>query len=148
MLDRMYDPFDWFWIVGGRDDYWSSTTGGYIETLPDGAGVTRIADEDELTDVLAVYGLPGPVERVPAQVSLSQAKIALYRFTAGDTLAEGEFLSQVDSLIETYPYVPVRIWWQTATYIARDHPYLEAVAIEMGLSAATVDGLFLAADAI
>lgn len=66
-----YDPFNWHWIVGGDDSrFWSSKAGGYVAKLPKGAAATRILNEDELTDVLAVYGLPGPVERpaVPSEV--------------------------------------------------------------------------------
>jgi hypothetical protein len=59
-----YDPFDWHWIVGDDDSrFWSSAAAGYVESLPEGAGVTRIASEQELTDVLAAYGLLGPTAR-------------------------------------------------------------------------------------
>ena len=59
-----YNPYDWYWIVGDDDSrYWSSEVGAYVEQHPDGAGITRIASEAELTDVLSVYGLPCPLPR-------------------------------------------------------------------------------------
>ncbi|MEQ1938628.1 hypothetical protein ABMA46_10260 [Mesorhizobium sp. CN5-321] len=62
MSDTPYDPFAWFWQIGDDDSrYWSSAAGAYIETLPDGAGLTRIASEAELSDVLRPYGLRVPV---------------------------------------------------------------------------------------
>lgn len=59
-----YDPTTWHWIVGSDESrYWSSAESAYVERPPEGAGVTRIASEAELTDVLAAYGLPGPLVR-------------------------------------------------------------------------------------
>ena len=59
---RAYDPTDWHWQIGDDETrYWSSAQGGYVEALPEGAGLTRIDSEDSLSGVLAVYGLPGPV---------------------------------------------------------------------------------------
>jgi hypothetical protein len=59
-----YNPFDWYWIVSGDETrFWSSATGAFVATLPDGADLTRIGSEGDLTDVLAVYGLPGPLPR-------------------------------------------------------------------------------------
>lgn len=81
---------------------------------------------------------PAPA-RVPDRVFPAQAEIALFNHD------NGVLLRQVNLLIDAYPYEPVRIWWRKATYISRRHPYLEALAIELGLSDATVDALFLAA---
>lgn len=96
----------------------------------------------ELSEVLKVYGLPGPAPIVPDRVSPAQAETALYRYD------DGVLLGLVNDLIAAYPYEPVRIWWRKATYLSRDHPYLQALAIELGLSEETVNGLFLGADAI
>lgn len=76
------------------------------------------------------------------EVSPAQAEIVLYRYD------DGVLLGQVNALIDAYPYEPVRIWWRKATYISRDHPYLQAVALELGLSDETVDTLFVTAAAI
>jgi hypothetical protein len=138
-----YTPENWFWIVNNDESrFWSSATGSYVQTLPESAGVTKIAAEADLAHVLAVYALPGPIELVPERVSPAQAEIALHRHD------DGVLLGQVNALIDAYPYEPVRIWWRKATYIARDHPYLAALAIELGLSEQAVDGLFIAAGKI
>lgn len=60
----IYNPFDWYWAVGSDESrFWSSAAGSYVGALPGGAGVTRILNEVDLTDVLAAYGLPGPLTR-------------------------------------------------------------------------------------
>ncbi|GAA2817339.1 hypothetical protein EDC40_103635 [Aminobacter aminovorans] len=139
----VFKPENWFWIVSGDESrFWSSAAGDYVPTLPDGAGITRIASEQELAAVLAVHALQGPVDLVPDRVSPAQAEIALHRHD------DGVLLGQVNALIDSYPYEPVRIWWRKATFISRDHPYLAALAIELGLSDETVDGLFVAAGKI
>ncbi|OBQ72405.1 hypothetical protein [Mesorhizobium loti] len=133
-------PENWFWMVGGDDNrFWSSATGAYVADLPEEAGFTHILNEDELTEVLTAYGLPGPVVRVPDRVSPAQAEIALFNFDNGGLLAD------VNAVIEAFPYEPVRIWWRKATYISRGHAYLQALAIEVGLTDEQVDGLFVAA---
>jgi hypothetical protein len=61
-------PRAWFWKVGSLPGFWSSEIGAYVDELPegwsldgDGLRPTRIASEAELTDVLANYGMPGPM---------------------------------------------------------------------------------------
>ncbi|MCZ8547648.1 hypothetical protein OOJ09_25970 [Mesorhizobium qingshengii] len=138
MID--YNPTNWFWIVGGVEDrYWSSAAAAYISMLPDDATPTLIASEDELTDVLAAYGLPGPVVRIPDRVSPAQAEIALYQ------VDNGALLGNVNAVIDAFPYEPVRIWWRKASYISRGHAYLQALAAELGLTDGQVDELFEAA---
>jgi CTP:molybdopterin cytidylyltransferase MocA len=71
-----YDPFDWYWIVGGDDSrFWSSKAGAWVDEMPDGAGVTRIASEAELDEVLAAYGLLGPTARRKVRKSVVQARL-------------------------------------------------------------------------
>jgi hypothetical protein len=72
----MFDIYNWFWIVGGDESrFWSSAAGAYVETLPEGAGVTRIASEAELDEVLAVYGRLGPTARRKLPKSVVQARL-------------------------------------------------------------------------
>lgn len=53
---------DWYWRIGTDDtQYWSSAAGAYVAEIPEGAGVTQIATEGELTAVLDAHGLVGPV---------------------------------------------------------------------------------------
>ncbi|WP_421912721.1 hypothetical protein [Mesorhizobium sp.] len=141
MLDiPTYTPENWFWIVGQDESrFWSSAAGAYVGVAPEGAGVTSIASEDELSDVLAACGLPGPIVRIPGKVSPAQAEIALFNFD------NGALLANVNAAIEAFPYEPVRIWWRKATFISRGHPYLQALAMELSLTDDQVDGLFAAA---
>lgn len=77
-MHDIYTPWDWFWIVGGDEDrYWSSAAAAYVETLPDSAGVTRIAGEAELTEVLRAYGLRGPVVSIDDVAAERERRLAL-----------------------------------------------------------------------
>ena len=61
-MRNIYDAHAWFWIVNGDENrFWSSQQGAYVTSLPDDAGVSYIASELELNDVLAQYGLAGPL---------------------------------------------------------------------------------------
>ncbi len=75
-------------------------------------------------------------EPVPASVSPAQAKIALY---------EAGLLDQVEALVADYPYRPVSIWWTSALSFEREHPYLNALGLELGLTDEQIDALFIAA---
>lgn len=55
-----FNPRAWFWIVGGDESRaWSSAVGEYVSEYPTDT-VTRILDEEELSDVLRRYGLTLP----------------------------------------------------------------------------------------
>ena len=57
----IYNPSDWFWIVGGDETRaWSSAAGAYV-TVWDAERTTRIASGEELSEVLRPHGLTGPV---------------------------------------------------------------------------------------
>lgn len=57
----IYTPQNWYWIVAGDESrFWSSATGSWVQDLPEGAGVTPIGTEAELSDVLRPYGMLGP----------------------------------------------------------------------------------------
>jgi hypothetical protein len=57
-----YTPETWFWQIGADTSrYWSSTEAAYVENVPDGAGLTYVTTEEELSGVLAEYGLVGPI---------------------------------------------------------------------------------------
>lgn len=75
-MNGPYNPSDWHWRIGSDESrYWSSAAGAYVETLPDGAGITHIASEAELDEVLAAYGLLGPTARRTLRKSLVQARL-------------------------------------------------------------------------
>lgn len=76
----------------------------------------------------------GPV--VPDTVTPAQAKIALY---------EAGLLNEVEALVADHPYRPVSIWWTSALAFERGHAYLNALGLELGLTDAEIDALFIAA---
>jgi hypothetical protein len=126
--------------------YFADHSGNYIgafdgAVLPEGAIEVPEAPEDaqQIWNGEAWGALP---LQVPDRVSPAQAEIALYRYDVG------VLLGRVNDLIAAYPYEPVRIWWRKATYISRDHPYLQALALELELSDELVDTLFVEANAI
>lgn len=62
MSDLTYTPHDWHWQIGTDDSrFWSSESGVWVSSVPEGRHFTRIASEAELSEVLRPYGLPGPV---------------------------------------------------------------------------------------
>lgn len=137
MMDFNYDPLDWYWSVGGDEThFWSSAIGAYVSAMPQGAVATRILNEAELTEVLAPYGLPGPIQLVPQEVSAAQAKLALD--AAG-------ILDDVEAMIEAHPVRAVRIWFADANNWVRTHPYIAALGLEMALDDVAIDALFKAA---
>jgi hypothetical protein len=125
-----------------------------FETLPGGAGVTRIFNETELTDVLAAYGLPGPVPCVPASVSAAQAKLALDAVITvpGEEVEEGVFvgrvklLDDVEAMTAAHPVRAVRIWFADANVWERTPPTSPRWASRCSLDDDAIDALFVAAD--
>jgi hypothetical protein len=105
----------------------------------DGANMDRllIAEWEASGGQIAAY--VEPPASVPDRVSPAQAEIALYN------VDNGTLLATVNAAINAFPYEPVRIWWRKATYISRDHAYLQALASEVGLTDEQVDRLFVAA---
>ena len=77
MLDRpAYNPAAWHWIVGGDESrFWSSAAVAYVEAPSEGGGVTHIASEAELDEVLAPYGLQGPTARRKVLKSVVQGRL-------------------------------------------------------------------------
>lgn len=59
---KTYDPKDWYWLVAETGEYWSSALDIYLSALPDGEPFTHIDTEQNLTDVLLVYGIAGPIQ--------------------------------------------------------------------------------------
>lgn len=84
---------DWYWRVVGKPGFWSSAAGDYVPTLPVGwhataedaeaAGVpldeARLpsygGSEEELSQALRKYGLPGPVQTQADYADAIQAHV-------------------------------------------------------------------------
>lgn len=83
-----FNPFDWYWSVGGdATRFWSTRTGGYVSE----ADRNRLSDIDAergLSEFLSNYGLPGPYTPPPvllpyqffAMLEISGKKAALDAF--------------------------------------------------------------------
>ncbi len=70
-----YTPADWFWIVGGDESRaWSSAASAYVTTW-DQTRQSRIASEQELSDVLRQYGLLGPAVSIEDVRAEAQKRI-------------------------------------------------------------------------
>lgn len=78
---------------------------------------------------------PGPPV-VPASVTRAQALVALH---------EAGLLPAVEAAVEAHSYEVLRIWWRNALSFERANPYLNALAGELELTDADIDGLFIAA---
>lgn len=93
---KHYDPSNWFWsIAGDKSRFWSSAAREYVAELPENAGLTNIASEEELWEVLrsqAPEGLPIPTleHMKAAAIEQVRAEAELYagRLTAEYSLPE------------------------------------------------------------
>jgi hypothetical protein len=83
---------------------------------------------------IAAYVAPAPA--VPESVTPAQAKIVLF---------EAGLLDDVEQMIKSHQYRPVRIWWENAVQFDRGNPYLEAMGLEIGLTDEQMDAMFIAA---
>lgn len=155
-----YSPSDWHWIVGSDESrFWSSAAEGYVQMLPPEAGVTHIASEAELTDVLRGYGLPGPApsaedvntERdrrisLPAAVTLSGIGAITIDMTA-QSRANITGLATLAVIQQAAGVAGPIVTFRDAGNI--DHELTAAQVIEMGVQAAqAVDAVYKASWAI
>lgn len=106
---------------------------------------SRAPDPDSKT-ITAVYGkrtlTPEELAArnpVPVSVGPAQAKTALYN--------SGK-LEAAQAAIDAANYPPMTIYWESATIWLRSHPYLQGLAVELGLDDDQVDDLFRAAAAL
>lgn len=71
----IYYPKSWFWTIGGDEARaWSSAASAYV-TQWDQTRQTRIASEQELSDVLKPYGLRGPAASIDDVRAEAQRRI-------------------------------------------------------------------------
>ena len=152
-----YDPAAWFWQVAGQTDYWSSAASAYVETLPEGwfatiqdavdasSGdgallkvVTPIASEEELSDVLAPYGLKGPFIIIPDRVTARQFKLQL--------LAAG-LLDQVETWVAAQDQA-VQIAYANSGTFLRTEPMMATGFAALGFTSAQIDAFYTAAAAL
>jgi hypothetical protein len=140
-----FDPFDWYWQVAGRSDYWSSKAAAYVEALPGGAHLTTINTEEELSDVLRPYGLRGPFisnvdvnaerdRRIVAGKTINGIAVtgreedarnltnlalgAQLRIAAGDTTTLTTFRDGNNADHDLTPPEMLELWQQSAAYVS------------------------------
>lgn len=130
----IYTPENWHWIVDGKR-IWSSKAAAYVDKLPKDAGVTRIVSEEELTDVLANYGLAGPSVRVPDRVTARQFKLQL--------LADN-LLDHVESWVAAQGKA-IQLAYDNSGTFARDEPMMQAGFRALGFPPEQIDAFFSAA---
>ena len=113
----IYNPYDWYWQVKGGK-IWSSKEAKYVASTPENAAVTNINSEAELSEVLAVYGLKGPVPLVPASVPMWAVRTVLQ----SDGLVD-----QADALIKASEDAALNNIWDYGNYADRDSFYISAL---------------------
>ena len=138
MPDLEYDPFHWHWQVSGRDDYWSSELSSYVDNLPDGVIPTHIASEQELSEVLAVYRLPGPVVVVPERVSARRFRMQLRLSGLLDQV--NQWVSGQNPLVQDA--------FEYSGEFVRSEPMMASGFASMGFSEEEIDAFFVAAAAL
>ena len=112
---------------------------------PDDEAAIRALEEEaialraELRAYLPPYPAPAPATIKPMRVTARQAQLALL---------EAGFLDDVEAIIDALPAnvrAQVRIEWDRATHVERGSTVTQMVATALGLTAAQVDDLFVAA---
>ncbi|TGV61839.1 hypothetical protein EN784_01645 [bacterium M00.F.Ca.ET.141.01.1.1] len=91
-----------------------------------------------MSDVLAVYGLLGPIERIPLSVSARQFKLQL--------LAAG-LLDQVEAFVASQG-AAVQIAYDNSGSFVRTEPMMAAGFAALGYTAEQIDAFFVAAAGI
>lgn len=157
MMPTVYTPSDWFWQVGADTSrYWSSAAGGWVGSVPDDAGLTRIASAADLDDVLRAAGLSGPSGApIPDEISdrqwAQQARIAgkISQAEALDFVRTGAIPSPLAATIATLPSQQMRddatLIICGATIFQRSHPLTPVLLAAMGMSSAEGDAFWRAA---
>lgn len=137
---RDYDPLDWHWQIGDDDSrYWSSAQGGYVEALPDDAGLTRIDSGDSLSGVLAGYGLPGPVA-APIYYPLRRWQFAAMVDVLGVAQAIEDAIASIpDPLARAVALARYR----ESDLYRRDDPFFDHLAPLVGLTGAQIDAAWM-----
>ncbi len=110
--------------------------------LPEGAVELTEKQFDERFDLRLVGGalvvdpLPPPPPRVPQSVTMRQARLAL--------LQTGK-LAAVNSAIASMPGEAgdaARIEWEFSSIVERNRPYVQQIAVGLGMSSQQLDDLF------
>lgn len=126
---NLYTPADWFWIVGGDESRaWSSAAGAYVNQWPAGR-VTRIANAEELNDVLRPHNLVLPAPTMADFAAAVQTHIddmAVFRGYADGVALAGYVASNVSAwACEAHAFTA----WRDAVW---DYAYAQLAAVQAG----------------
>lgn len=139
-MTPVYNPYDWYWLVnGGETRFWSSKSSSYVTVLPKDAGFTRIASEIELSEVLAPYGLKGPVDIVPVSVPM---------WAVRTVLAEDGLFDQADALVKASNDIALKNVWEYGNFADRTSASIVSLGTALGLTEAQIDQMFIDAGAL
>jgi hypothetical protein len=145
---REYDPRGWFWIVAGDETrWWSSASASYvppIQSIRDEGGMpTRILNEQELTDVLAVYGLKGPyVSTDPKDYPLRPDQFFAMLDIAGLTAS---VTAAVDAIADPKTRAIAKAKINHTSSFHRDNPLFETLKSGVGVTDAQIDAMWMQA---
>lgn len=106
---------------------------GVLPNLVNGENAVIGAQYDPQTGEFAP---PQQQTIVPAEVTRRQAVLALYE--AGMLSAVKSWVASIGGELEIY--------WDTSPVFRRNHAFVEAARVELGLSHLQIDGLFISAD--
>lgn len=135
---KPFTPYDWYWIVRNDDNqYWSSLSSSYVSSIPNDAGVTKIDNEYDLSQVLFGYGLKGPAAIPPAQVPMWAVRTVLQN--------DGLF-DQADALVKASADNALKNVWEYGNFADRNSSAIESLAMTLDLTDAQVDQMFIDAN--
>lgn len=129
---------DWYWIVGDDTSrLWSSKTNNWVSSAPEGAGITYIDTDYNLSVVLAGAGLIGPVPIPPSQVPMWAVRTVLQN--------DGLF-DQAQSLITASTDNALKNVWEYGNFADRNSTAIATLAAALNLTNAQVDQMFIDAN--
>ncbi len=141
-----FDIRDWYWQVGDDESrYWSSASGSYVDALPENAGITRIANEQELTDVLARRGLLGPVVADPLEQKATKRQINAALIVSGVSATPDAWMTELlGAIVDPTARALAINDWANAPYYERTAALFndEDLIAAAGLTSEQVDGLW------
>lgn len=128
MRNPTFDPYHWFWVVGGDlSRAWSSAASAYVVAYSMDR-LTYIDSESSLADVLAPYGLVGPVPWVPKTVTALQGMRAIK--AAGLVPAFLAWKGALDPVTD----FEITAFLEKAQNWVYDDPILNAALVSLGVA--------------
>lgn len=133
---NLYDPLNWYWIVGGDEtQVFSSKTNAFVPV----DDASYIAWDNTPTSIDTLANLKQVLTDAGASpyliVTPARARIVL---------SQAGKLAAVEAVVAQAPEA-VQIYWNYATEIHRIHPYVAMLGAAVGMSEVEIDALFVLA---